>query len=157
MQREETSLSLRMFSLRWLNLLFVLAEQLLESGCFPVFLNKTGTPSGLLYACHHSLSSSPIFLYKQATRIAHRFYTSRLHSSCVDVRRLIWTISLRWWTNPRCDDTEEAWRFDARPTWIFWETVLPSIMETGPVERGKIAPPPPLPPRPPRARPRHVL
>lgn len=151
MQREETSLSLRMFSLRWLNLLFVLAEQLLESGCFPVFLNKTGAPLGLLYVCPHSLFSSPIF------------YTNKhpdLHivsTSCVDVCRLIWTILPRRWTNPRCDDTEEAWRFYARPTWIFWETVLPSIMETGPVEWGKITPPPPLPPRPPRARPRHVL
>lgn len=53
---------------------------------------------------------------KKATRIANRFYTSRLHSSCVDVRRLIWTILLQRWTNPGCDDTEEAWRFYARPT-----------------------------------------
>lgn len=149
MQREETSLSLRMFLLRWLNLLFVLAGQLLESVRFPHFLNQTGAPSGLLCVCPQSLSSSPIFYTNQQSESHMASARVVFIPGCVDVCRLIWT--------PRCEDTEEAWKFKARPTWIFWETVLLSIMETGPVEWGKIAPPPTLPPRPPRARPRHVL
>lgn len=144
-----------MFSLHWVSLLIVLSDQLLESLHF-FLVSLQQTYCSLL----HSLFTSSFFIKTNIyiPKISHHLSTGRLNSNvCTYVPRLIWRLKLERCMSPRSKKTEEDCRSYTRLTCIFWVTVLPSIMETGLVEWGKISPPPPLPLWPLRGRPRHVL